>query len=109
MKNIKISGETFIRREFPEKNTMDSEWGNRPCIEMELLFKPRARVKIEDYFEPEQIIYQADGNMLVNISFPEDEWVYGFILGFGDDVEVLKPDHLRNILKEKGKKIWEMY
>ena len=39
-----------------------------------------------------------DGSCVVSFTFQEDEWVYGYILSFGQYVEVLEPPHVREII-----------
>ncbi|WP_445492736.1 hypothetical protein [Niallia sp. 03133] len=38
-----------------------------------------------------------------------DKWVYRMILSVGDQVEVLEPQHIREIIKERAKKIFDKY
>ncbi|MCB0753177.1 MAG: WYL domain-containing protein, partial [Ignavibacteriae bacterium] len=42
-------------------------------------------------------------------SAPDDEWIYSIILSFGEYVEVLEPEHIRSIIKEKAEKIFSNY
>ncbi len=110
MKSMKITGESFVRRDYREEDTQPgNNWDKRSWIEIEMVFKQRARVRVEDFFEQEQIVYQPDGSIKIIARFPEDEWIYGFMLSFGDDVEILAPQRLRDYLKDKGKKLLEMY
>ncbi|MCL2564887.1 MAG: YafY family transcriptional regulator [Defluviitaleaceae bacterium] len=50
-----------------------------------------------------------DGSFIVSTKWLEDNWMYGVILSFGEYMEVLEPSHIREIIKEKGKKIWGKY
>ena len=34
----------------------------------------------------------ADGDFIVNMSYPENEWLYGYIMSFGEYAEVLEPN-----------------
>jgi predicted DNA-binding transcriptional regulator YafY len=40
---------------------------------------------------------------------PEDDWFYGYILSFGEYVDVLKPLDVRAAIREKALKIAERY
>jgi len=40
---------------------------------------------------------------------PEDEWIYGFILSFGSNAEVLEPKRIREIIKARANEILEKY
>lgn len=50
-----------------------------------------------------------DGSLSVSVWYPEDAWVYGFLLSFGGEVEVLSPPHIRRILKEKARDVLRLY
>ena len=43
------------------------------------------------------------------MTFPEDEWVYGYILGFGSYVEVLEPPRVRQIITNRLQKTLTFY
>ena len=40
---------------------------------------------------------------------PEDEWLIGYLLSFGTQVDIIAPAHLRDIVAEQAKKIYEKY
>lgn len=69
----------------------------------------KARYRIQDYFDNNDIKFLEDGNVIVNTEVIEDDWVYSMILSYGESVEVLKPQRIRNIIKEKCKKISNIY
>lgn len=50
-----------------------------------------------------------DGSFTITLCYPEDEWVYGYILSFGHYAEVLEPPHIRAIISERLKKSLEKY
>ena len=37
----------------------------------------------------------------VTMRFVEDEWVYGYILSFGENAIVLEPQRIRNMIKNR--------
>ena len=78
-------------------------------VDLELLFAPSAAWRVRDYFHPKQITPQSDGSLLVNCTFPEDQWLLSFLLSFGGQLEVLSPACWRDILKEEIKKSLEIY
>ena len=55
------------------------------------------------------IINNGDGTYTVELDFPEDDWVYGYILSFGTYVKIIAPEHLKRIIKEKSEKIVGFY
>lgn len=78
-------------------------------VALRLRFAPRAFHRLLDDVHRECIHPQEDGSYLVDITFPEDEWVYGYLLSFGADVEVLSPPHIRDILCQRARAILQMY
>lgn len=62
-----------------------------------------------DEFAPEEISRQEDGSLIVRTSLPAEEWVYDYIQGLGAGAELLEPEYMREILREKIKKNLEQY
>ncbi len=81
----------------------------RSNISLVLRFAPEIRTRVEEYFESSSLIEDKNGYITLEAVFPEDEWVYSLILGFGEFVEVIKPDHIRGIIREKAEKISLIY
>ncbi|MBE6022621.1 MAG: YafY family transcriptional regulator [Cellulosilyticum sp.] len=50
--------------------------------------------RVFDEFEEEQVVVQEDGNFIVEIEYPIDEWLYGYLLSFGPYARVLEPEVL---------------
>jgi predicted DNA-binding transcriptional regulator YafY len=46
---------------------------------------------------------------MAKVKFPENNWLYGFLLSFGAGVEVINPPHIREILMKIAKEIVEKY
>ncbi|MDF2533644.1 MAG: YafY family transcriptional regulator, partial [Clostridia bacterium] len=50
-----------------------------------------------------------DGSFTVTVSYPEDEWVYGYILSFGSNAEVIEPQYARELIRERLEAIMIKY
>lgn len=74
-----------------------------------LRIKSEMAYRVLDEFAAVVDKQDADGNYIVTVCWPEDNWVYGTILSFGEYIEVLEPMHIREIIREKAKKIFEQY
>jgi predicted DNA-binding transcriptional regulator YafY len=109
MSDSEVLDETFQRREESFRDIFASDPAGPNLVALELRFSPEVRVRVEDFFDPDQIRTDSDGSLLVNVVFPEDEWVYSFLLGFGEHLEVLVPDRIRSLLAEKAGKIQALY
>jgi len=109
IKTLKILEQKFKRREesYTSYNIDDNPAAK--TANLVLKFSSKIRVKVEDYFNEERIEVLKNGDILVRVSFPEDEWVYSFILSYGEYVEVLEPPHIKKIIQEKAKKILQKY
>ncbi|WP_432666386.1 YafY family protein [Wukongibacter baidiensis] len=78
-------------------------------VKIRLKFNQKSLSRIDDYFDLESLDFNSDGYIYATVNYPEDEWVYGMILSFGDWVEVIEPEHIREIIKERAKKVFEKY
>jgi predicted DNA-binding transcriptional regulator YafY len=74
-----------------------------------LQFNQNSRHLAEDWFGVESLTEQEEGVYTVSVPFPEDAWVYGFILGFGPDVVVKEPAHLRDKIRDMARRIASNY
>jgi predicted DNA-binding transcriptional regulator YafY len=111
MKELVVSDERFIRRDMSLED-LDARWGKQDTanlISMVLRFHPRVRVKVEEYFPPEEITVAEDGYFIVRTEHAEDVWLYGTLLSYGIDVMVLEPKHLADSIKERALQIYSLY
>jgi predicted DNA-binding transcriptional regulator YafY len=109
IKTINKLQQNFIRRDASYKDYMKQDNESSSIVHLVLKFSSKIRARVEEYFSEDQIKILKDGDIIVNVSYPEDEWVYSIILSYGEYVEVLKPPHIRKIIGEKAKKILGQY
>jgi predicted DNA-binding transcriptional regulator YafY len=109
IKNVEVLDLNFTRKDVSHNKYISQNDEAQPVTPIVLKFSPEVRVKVEDYFEEEQMEIQDNGDIVVRVSYPEDEWVYSFILGYGEHVEVLEPPHIKKIILKKAKKILDQY
>ena len=105
MKDIKLLNETF-ERELPQikENKFDYK-----TIQLELEISKDMSYRVYDEFKREDIIKNKNGDFIVKVEFPENDWVYGYILSFGENVKVLSPGYVKSIIKEKLQKSLKNY
>jgi predicted DNA-binding transcriptional regulator YafY len=109
IKNVQISSKFFTPRNNVDKKVEDSTGSSKNVVELKLRFRKEALYRLYDDFDQEKIKSNSDGTFDVTMTFPEDEWVYGYILGFGCYVEVLEPDRIRQIIRNKLQKTLNYY
>lgn len=105
MKGIKLLDETFVKRELPPAEP------GRPSTILSFTMKVHSSCayRLYDDFDETQIDRDADGSFIVKASMPEDNWLYGYILSYGELAEVIEPPHLRGIISQKIKKLSKQY
>jgi len=107
VRELAVTGEHFEMRDLLTIPTNESPDRHRPDVTLKVRIAPEMTHRLIDDFEPGEP--QPDGSHIVTVTWPEDSWVYGFILSYGEYAEVLEPEHFREIMKEKAKKITQMY
>ena len=111
MRKVKLKDERFQRR---DKSYFDFSneilYSNDDnTVHLKLKFHPSLKVQVEDYFRYGNIKEDEDSYLLVQIDYPEDEWIYSMILSYGDKVEVIEPAHLRKTILNKSLDIARKY
>ncbi len=106
IKEVKILQEHF-ERELPKEE--DNEKYNFKIIELELEISKAMTYRVYDEFESKEIMRKEDGNFIIKVKYPENEWVYGYILSFGEHIKVLSPIKAKNIIKDKLEKTLKNY
>jgi predicted DNA-binding transcriptional regulator YafY len=106
---LTILDEEFTRRKYSYREFPISKSQNNTPIHLKLKFSPAVRANAEEYFNPENITCLDDGCLIVEVDWPEDEWVYGHILSYGGQVEVLEPEEVREKIRKRAAKLYEVY
>ena len=76
-------------------------------VSIMLRFPKEMAYRIYDEFDKSQVERQENGDFIVSAQMPEDGWLIGFLLSFGPQVEILSPAHLRDVVAEQARLIYE--
>lgn len=106
IKEIEILEEHF-KRELQQESK--NEQYNFKTITVELEISKKMAYRVYDEFEDSEINKKDDGSFIVNVKYPENEWIYGYILSFGEYVKVLSPERAKRIIKYKIEKTLKNY
>jgi len=109
IKNVTITDETFERVKFHHTEEEKPDINRCQYVRLVLEFTTGALYRLNDDYDDELLQDNGDGTYTLDIAFPEDEWVYGYILSFGTTVKVVEPQRVRNIIKERAEKIAGFY
>lgn len=105
IKDIKILEENF-ERELPKETSTNYQV---KIIPLELEIKKEMSYRVYDEFEKENISKKENGDFIIKVEYPENDWVYGYILSFGEHIKVISPEYAKNIIREKLKKAINNY
>lgn len=98
IKQIKILDEHF-ERDLPKESK--EEKSDFKSVLLELEISKDMTYRVYDEFEYNEITKKENGNFVVKVEFPENEWVYGYILSFGEYIKVLSPNRVKKIIRAK--------
>jgi len=109
MENLALLDEKINKNRISYKEYIDINKTQEVPTRIVLKFNEKVRYRVDDCFHKDDIKIQEDGSIIVDTYFLEDEWVYSMILSYGEYVEVIEPNHIREIIKNKCKKINDIY
>ena len=79
------------------------------CGRVVLRFPEGMAYCVYDEFDASQIWKDADGSLTVTATMPQDDWLVGYLLSFGTQVEILEPRSLAEIVMKTAKEIYERH
>lgn len=106
IEELKILDETFIKRQLKEEKYTYEESNNN--IDIKLKIDGSMGFRVYDEFRRGTIKMEED-YFIVNINVPYSDWIYGYLLSFGNAVEVLEPANIREEYIKKVKNILKNY
>lgn len=72
-----------------------------------LCFTREMAYRVYDEFDRKQVTRLENGELQVTANMPEDEWLIGYLLSFGVQVDVIQPTYLKEVLAKRAKEIYE--
>ena len=109
IKDLAMKKENFIRRNIKDIDTNPSKKSIENMVNLKLKLHKEVLYRIFDDFDQNLLIENQDGTYEVSIELPENEWLYGYILSFGNYVEVIEPKYIRDIVLHKMKETIKIY
>lgn len=110
IRNMKL-GDSFIKKLISKeelKKIFTASY-KKNSIFVTLRFSNKIGEQLSEYFSKNKIKLLDNGEYMVEGSFPNDEGLKKFILGFGNECEVISPQSLRKDMEEYIKKIYIKY
>ncbi len=109
--DLTLQSQAFDRREAPsmEGYAWESTWSREEEKTITLSFSPQVRYRVEETFDPGQVLIGTDGSVRVEGYFSDDEWFYGMLLSFGHLVRVEQPPSVAEEVVRRARQIIERY
>lgn len=76
---------------------------------LKLKFSPEIAHRLYDEFQEDQITQSDDGNYYITIQYELNNWIFHYLLSFGQYVEIIEPEIARTMLKERVSDILKLY
>lgn len=108
IKNTQLTDKNFEKREDVEKQ-IPMQGYSTPFTEYKLRFSEKVLNRLYDDFDERFISKNDDGSISVAVTMPDDEWICGYIMSFGQYVEVVEPEHVRDIIKRRLEEALKKY
>ena len=105
IRKVKLLEEKFERR-LPKENHREIKI---ETITLQLEIDKTMAYRVYDEFEDEEITLNQNGNYIINVEYPKNDWVYGYILSYGKYIKVISPVHIKDIMKKKLEEMLKNY
>lgn len=99
IKGLEVLTETFTR-EISHIPKIETTIKNERTISVKLKFAPQVAFRIYDEFT-DNVTEDKQGNLYVCIDLPDTETMYSYLFSFGNNVEVIEPDYVRERMKNR--------
>ncbi|OAM95120.1 Predicted DNA-binding transcriptional regulator YafY, contains an HTH and WYL domains [Pelosinus fermentans] len=113
LKNLEVMAETFERKssskEKTKEKTKETNESSQPLISLNLRFQTKVLNRIYEYFDDSLLCQNEDGSITLVALLPEGEWLYSYIMSFGNFVEVLEPEHIRKTIVRRIRETLKIY
>ena len=106
IKNLCVCDKKFLR-ETPLQILSDSCSFSTEIKKVKMKLSKEMAFRVYDDFSDIEVL--DSGDFIVKFEYPNTSWVYDYILSFGEYCEVLEPNEIKNEIKDKIKKMFNLY
>jgi len=97
--------ERFELRAEPSEDAWRMEWEEDAGEKIRVRISPTALDRAQEYFGQNGKTAEADGSTIFDLRLPRNEWLYSFLLSYGDGLEVLEPSDILEELAVRAERI----
>ncbi len=108
MNGLTISDQSFLPRELPDERAELNDYFtvNYP---VKAVFHPSVKYRLVEEYGAESFRVLEDGRLLFDNYFTDKEYMFSWLFGFTDKVEVVEPEELRKEMKHYAENILKKY
>lgn len=108
MSKVKLKETTFDPNELSARESNRIEPASFVMIPLVLKCSATAAHRLYEDFHESQFSLEH-GSYILKTEVPDTPWLYGFILSFGSEAEVIEPQSLRSKVRQMAKELIEKY
>lgn len=110
MADLTLAEEHFSRRPLPQAKLRAAEEAlHLPTFALTLRLASEMVYRLRDDFGALAMTEDAAGWQQVTVEVPDGPWLYPYLLAYGDTLEVLAPEAVRQEMARRLKKAWQRY
>lgn len=107
--NLKIKEETFDRNKYNLFN-LDTSYRDSPkSITLKVILSENVKHRVYNEFSINNIKKNDDGSFEIIFTAVEDEWLYNYIISFGENIRIIEPKYINKIIRKRLEIILEKY
>jgi predicted DNA-binding transcriptional regulator YafY len=110
IRKLTVDNTPFSQQHPEAEQLLAAERDTRPYLTVKLSARRELRVSLEERFPVARMTEDGKGGLIAEFTVPEQEkgW-FGALLAYGNKVQVLEPDHLREAVIATAREIVEAY
>ena len=107
MSNMQILDKTFKRKDYKIQEIEPPEdYSPNDLVDVKIRVSPHAKFRIYDEFHESDITVGEDGTFTIRMT---GQWIYDYILSYGNAAEILEPQYMRDEMQSHIEKIKNKY
>jgi predicted DNA-binding transcriptional regulator YafY len=106
IKKLEVTGDT-VKHKAPGRVLKTENYFNEEYVKLKLHLSSDVTYRVYEEFETFEKL--EDGSFIAEIDYPKGEWIYYYILTFGENCEVLEPEDIRKEMKSHLQNMINLY
>ena len=109
MQHVCLTGQHFTRDQHSLPDMELPSYASGHTVPLVLQISAKMAYRVYDEFPVDCIRRRQDGTFVVSIEYPDDPWLCGYLLSFGDAMKILSPPEIQNRIACFAHNIADLY